>query len=81
MTDSEIQFLKDNIDKTVEIETNEGERLIAKVLFVTYDEEYDEHELTYQVVSLSMLESYLNLENSGGYVLDFDKIVSVRPLN
>ena len=81
MTESEIQCLRDNIDKTVEIETNSGERLIAKVLFVTCDEEYDEHELTYQVVSSSLLESYSNLENAGGYVLDFDKIMSVRPLS
>jgi hypothetical protein len=81
VTESEIQCLRDNIDKTVEIETNSGERLIAKVLFVTCDEEYDEHELTYQVVSSNRLGSYLQLENTGGYVLDFDKILSVRPHN
>jgi hypothetical protein len=81
VTESEIQFLKENIDNSVEIETSNGERLIAKVLFVTCDEEYDEHELTYQVVSSSLLESYSNLENAGGYVLDFDKIMSVRPLS
>jgi uncharacterized protein YxeA len=80
VTESEIQFLKENIDNTVEIETSDGERLIAKVLFVTYDKEFDEHELTYQVVSSSMQELYLNLENAGGYVLDFDKIMSVRPI-
>ncbi len=79
MTGFEIQLLKDNIDKTVEIETVDGERLIARVLFVTHCEEYDEHELLYQVVSSSMLDSYLHLEDSGGYVLDFDEIVSVRP--
>ena len=81
MTESEIQFLKENIDNTVEIETSDGERLVAKVLFVTCDKEYDEHELTYQVVSSSRQESYLNLENAGGYVLDFDKIESVKPLS
>jgi small nuclear ribonucleoprotein (snRNP)-like protein len=79
MTESEIQCLKDNIDKTVEIETTNGERLIAKVLLVTHDEEYDEHELIYQVVSSNMLESYLYRESAGGYVLDFDNIVLVRP--
>ena len=81
MTESEIQCLKNNIDKTVGIETSEGEQLIAKVLFVTYDREYDEHELLYQVVSSSSPELYSQYENSGGYVLDFDKIVSVRPLS
>jgi hypothetical protein len=79
VTQSEIQRLRDNIDKTVEIETDAGERLIAKVLFITFNEEYDEHELTYQVVSSTMLEAYSNLENTGGYVLDFDKIVSIKP--
>jgi uncharacterized protein YxeA len=81
VTESEIQFLKENIDNTVEIETSDGEQLIAKVLFVTCDKECGEHELTYQVVSSSRLESYLNLEDAGGYVLDFDKIVSVKPLS
>ena len=81
MTESEIQFLKENIDNSVEIETSDGERLIAKVLFVTCDEEHDEHDLTYQVVSANMLGSYVNSENAGGYVLDFDNIVSVKPLS
>ena len=58
MTESEIQFLKENIDNSVEIETSNGERLIAKVLFVTCDEEYDEHELTYQAVSYTHLDVY-----------------------
>lgn len=79
MTESEIQCLRDNIDKLVEIETADGERLIARVLFVTHDEEYDEHELLYEVVSSNMLESYSHLETAGGYVLDFDKIRSVKP--
>jgi len=81
MTKSEIQCLKDNIDKLVEIETTDGERLIAKVFLVTHDEEYDEHDLLYQVVSSNMLEPYLRRETAGGYVLDFDKIVLVRPFS
>jgi hypothetical protein len=81
VTESEIQFLREHIDNSVEIEISDGERLIAKVLFVTGDEEYDEHELTHQVISSSQLETYSNLENAGGYVLDFGKIVSVKPLN
>jgi hypothetical protein len=80
VTENEVQCLKESIDRTVEIETSDGERLIAKVLFVICDGEYDEHELIYQVVSSNLLESYSNVENAGGYVLDFDKIVSVRPL-
>jgi len=79
VTESEIQFLKDSIDKLVEIETTAGERLIAKVLFVIHDEEYDEHELLYQVVSSDRLEFYLQHKESGGFVLDFDNIISVKP--
>jgi hypothetical protein len=81
VTESEIQCLKDNIDKTVEIQTIDGERLIAKVLFVTHDQEYDEHEVLYEVVSSNMIQSYAHLENVGGHVLDFEKILSVEPFN
>lgn len=79
MTECEIRCLKNNIDKIVKIETTDGEQLIARVLFVTQSEEYDEHELLYEVVSSSMPESYAHLKDAGGYVLDFDKILSVRP--
>jgi len=81
VTEYEIQCLKESIDKTVDLEISDGERLVAKVLFVLCDEEYDEHELIYQVVTSSQRESYSNLENAGGHVLDFDKIASVRPLS
>jgi hypothetical protein len=80
MTESDIQCLKDNVEKKVEIETSEGEQLIAKVLVVIYDKEYDEHELIYEVVSSNKLESYSHLDDAGGYVLDFNKIVSVKPM-
>jgi hypothetical protein len=79
--ESDIQCLKDNIDKAVEIQTIDGERLIAKVLFVTHDQEYDEHEVLYEVVSSNMIQSYAHLENAGGYVLDFEKILSVKPFS
>lgn len=78
MTEADIQFLKQNIDNTVDILTTEGERLTAKILFVSHDEEYDEHDVLYQVISSNMLDSYVHLENAGGYVLDFDKILSVE---
>ncbi len=81
MTESEIQCLKDNIDKAVEIQTIDGERLIAKILFVTHDQEHDEHELLYEVVSSNMIEPYAHLDNAGGYVLDFDKVLSVKPFS
>ena len=76
MTECEIQYLKDNIEKLVEIETTFGERLIARVVFVMHSEEYDEHDVQYQVVSTNMPEVYAK---AGDYVLDFDKIMLVRP--
>jgi hypothetical protein len=42
MSESEIQLLKDSIDKSVEFETVDGERRIAKVLVVIHDQNYDE---------------------------------------
>ena len=78
MTEADIQCLKDNIDKLVEIRTVENECLIAKVLFVTHDDEYDEHDVLYEVVSSNKMDFYLNHKDSGGFVLDFEKIVSVK---
>jgi len=75
----EIQCLKESIGQAVELETSDGERLVATALFVICDEECDEHELIYQAVTSSLLESCSNLENAGGCVMDFDMISSVRP--
>jgi hypothetical protein len=81
MTISEIQCLKDNVDKIVEIETTSGERLIAKVLFVNHSEEYDEHDLLYEVVETNMPEFYASHKDCGGFVMDFEYIVSVKPFS
>jgi hypothetical protein len=78
MTEADIQCLKDNIDREVEIHTIDGEQLVAKVLFVTHDEEYGEHDVLYEVISSNMMDSYAHLDKAGGYVLDFEKILSVR---
>ena len=78
MTDAEIQCLKENIDKLVEIQTVDGEHLIAKILSVFHSDEWDEHEVFYEVVSSNMIDSYHHVGSPGGYALDFDKIVSVK---
>jgi hypothetical protein len=44
-----------------------------------HSEEYDEHDLQYQMVSTNRPEFYVLHEDAGGFVLDFDKIQSVRP--
>jgi len=79
MTEFEIQCLKNNVDKFIEIETSEGEKLVAKVLLVSHDDDYDEHELLYEMVSTNTPEPYARFENSGGFVLDFAHILSVKP--
>jgi hypothetical protein len=79
MNDAEVQCLKDCIDKVVEIETIDGEQLVARVISVFSDAEYDEHELFYEMLSTNMPEAYKHLGNAGGYALDFGKIASVRP--
>jgi len=76
MTESEIQCLKDSIGRLVEIETTFGERLVARVAFVMHSDEYDEHDVQYQLVSTNKPEAYAK---AGDYVLDFDEIVSVKP--
>jgi len=80
MTESEIRCLKDNFDKSVEIETIDGERLIARILVVIHDQNCDEHEVIYEVISSSTPEFYSQHKNSGGFALDFDKILSVKPI-
>lgn len=79
MTEADIQCLKDNIDKLVEIRTVDDECLIAKIQIVTDDYEYNVHDVMYEVISSNQIGSYTRLENSGGYLLDFVEIVSVKP--
>lgn len=78
MTEADIQCLKDNIDKVVEIQTVHDERLIAKIMIVTDDDEYHVHDVMYEVISSNQIDSYAQLESSGGYLLDFVEIVSVK---
>jgi hypothetical protein len=80
MTEADIQCLKDNIDKLVEIRTVDAECLIAKIQIVTDDDEYHVHDVMYEVISSNQIDTYAHLENSGGYLLDFVEIVSVKPI-
>jgi hypothetical protein len=78
MTNAEIELLKKNIDKDVEIRTVRGEVMVAKVGFVTHWEEYDEHSIIYKVVSSNMMKWYERHGKDDHYELDFDEILSVR---
>lgn len=79
MTKSEMQFLKERVDKTVEIKTVAGERLIARVLFVMHHDGYDEHDVLYEMIATNRPEFYATHANSGGFVLDFADILSGKP--
>jgi hypothetical protein len=79
MTESETQCLKDSVDRLVEIETFDGEKLVAKILFAENSNEYNEHNLLYELISTNTPEFYARFENSGGFVMDFGKILTVKP--
>jgi len=78
MTESDLQCPKETVDKAVEIRTIDGEQIIAKVLAVFCDPEYDEHELFCELIFTNMSKSYKRCENAGGYTLDFEKIASAK---
>jgi len=75
--ESEIQCLKENLDHLVDIETADGEFLVAKVLSVFHDEANNEHEVFFEVVSSNM--PHKDSESAVGCALDFGNILLVRP--
>jgi hypothetical protein len=81
MTDPEIELLKRSIDKQVKIRTTCGEVMIARIGFVTHWEEHDEHDIIYKVVSSNMMDWYERHGKDESYLLDFDKILSVNPVD
>jgi hypothetical protein len=80
MTDSDIQCLKDNIDKLVEIETIDAELLTAKIISVFDDKDSGEHELFFEIITSNAPDFYARFKSSSGFALDFESILSVRPL-
>ncbi len=81
MTTDEIQLLKESVNKLVEIETTFGERLVARVEIVTDEDENDVHDVMYTMISTSTPEWYAAHSDSGGFVLDFIEITSVKTVN
>ena len=79
MTETEIQCLKQNVGKFVEIETSDGELLVAKLIDVFDDSALDEHELFCEVVSSNVREPAVEADAAEGYALDFDDILSATP--
>jgi hypothetical protein len=79
MTEADIQCLQNHIDGLVEIRTIDDECLIAKILIVTPNDEYDEHDVLYELVSSNQADQHTRLGSAGEFVLDFDKIASLKP--
>jgi hypothetical protein len=77
MTDSELECLKSHIDRHVEIDTKNGERLLIKVISV-FDQEFDP-DVFFDVVPT---ENDPTPEGKavGGYSLPLADILSVRPV-
>lgn len=80
VTAADIQCLRDNVDKLVEIRTIDEECLVARVMIVTHDDDIQVHDVMYEVVSSNRIESYDDLSDLSGYLLDFVEIVSVKPV-
>ncbi len=79
LTSKGTSSLKAKVDKAVEIETTDGERLVAKVLCVFHSEEPEEHEISYELLSSNMLDRFRHRETAGGYAIDCSEISTVKP--
>ncbi|HTD96196.1 MAG TPA: hypothetical protein VK627_04685 [Edaphobacter sp.] len=76
MTDAELVFLKSQIDQVVALETTEGERLLAQVLFVF--DEGDTPDMFYLRVEPGPDGAYVQ-QGSAGYSLLLSDVAGVRP--
>jgi hypothetical protein len=77
VTEADLVCLKANIGKIVEIETTDGERLLAEVVSV-FDLE-DDPDVFYELVSTSRPDLYpRGPDRSIGYSLPLRNILSVR---
>ena len=75
MTDAELEFLKENVDRHVEIDTKGGEHLRVKVLFV-FDQESDP-DVFFDVIPLEN-DTTPGGKPTGGYSLPLADILAVR---
>jgi hypothetical protein len=76
MTEAELVFLKSQIDKVVVLETVQGDRFLAQVLFV-FDEE-DTPDVFFNEVELGRDGTYIEMRGNGYSVLLSD-ILTVQP--
>jgi hypothetical protein len=76
MTDNERAYLKSQIDQVVVLETVQGERILARVLFV-FDEE-DTPDVFFNEVERGPNGAYVQ-KGSNGYSVLLSDILAVKP--
>jgi hypothetical protein len=74
VTHSDLECLKANIDRVVEIETRGGEHFLAKVISV-FDQESDPDLFYWDVTANPHMQ---DSEHSQGYSIQLDEIAAVR---
>jgi hypothetical protein len=76
MNDDEIRLLKSSVDKMIRIRFQDGEVLIAKILFV-----WDEYgDFTFDIISTNREEKYKKNQLSAAYTINLKDIVSVESI-
>lgn len=78
MEKTNVEILKLNIDKRVEITTVNGEQMVAKLISVFAEE--SDPDIFFELVSTSHPQLYPQKENLGGYSLPIAEIASVRSI-
>jgi hypothetical protein len=75
MTDKDLRTLRENDNRIVQIRTNDGEVMLAKVRFVSESEQ----DLVYDLVSTSKEGQYEKYDEQPAYLIKFEDIESVEP--
>ena len=78
MSDANIETLKANIDKKVQITTSSGEEMVVKVISV-FDQDSDA-DMFFELVATSQPRLYARKEKVGGYSITLNQIVSVKAI-
>ena len=76
MTETDLNVLKANVDRVVKIVCYDGESLLAKVHFVS-DEDQD---LIYDLVSTTKESQYEKHDEQPAYLITFQEIERVEPI-
>jgi len=76
MTDTDLQLLKNSVDKVVRIVCYDGESMLAKVHSVSDEDE----DLIYDLISTSKESQYEKHDEQPAYLIRFQDIEHVEPV-